>query len=100
MRRVRKERGYLIDPHGAVGMLGAEAYRESEGDEGPIVVLATAHPAKLPDVVEAAVGERPAPPPEMRAAMARDEQIVSIAADLPQLLDLLEEVSGRKVGAR
>jgi threonine synthase len=99
MKRARAERGYLFDPHGAVGMLGAEAYRREAGGRGPVVVLATAHPAKLPDVVEAAVGERPAPPPRMRAALAREERIVPIEADLPALLELLESVSGA-VGAR
>jgi threonine synthase len=99
MKRVRAERGYLLDPHAAVGMLGAEAYRRELGDRGPIVVLATAHPAKLPDVVEAAVGERPAPPPQMRAALARTERIVPLERSDAALLDLLEEVSGA-VGAR
>jgi threonine synthase len=98
MRRARAERGYLFDPHGAIGMLGAEAYRRELGARGPVVVLATAHPAKLPDVVETAVGERPAPPPRMRAALARAERIVPIEPELTALLDLLESVSGA-VGA-
>jgi threonine synthase len=100
MRRVRAGRGYLFDPHGAVGMLGAEAYRREQGERGPIVVLATAHPAKLPDVVEAAVGERPSPPGPMRAALAREERIVPIEADAGALMELLEEVSAGTVGAR
>lgn len=100
MRRVRAERGYLFDPHGAVGMLGAEAYRREEGDRGPIVVLATAHPAKLPDVVEAATGERPVPPAGMRSALEREERVLPLPNQLPPLLDLLDEVSGRRVGAR
>lgn len=100
MVRVRRERGYLIDPHGAVGVLGAETYRREQDDRGPTVILATAHPAKLPDVVEAAVGERPSPPPSMRAALAREERVVRLDHDLPQLIDLLDEVSGRPVGAR
>lgn len=99
MARVRKERGYLFDPHGAVGMLGAEAYRRELGDRGPMVVLATAHPAKLPDVVEDATGERPAPPPEMRAALEREERTVPLAIEVGALLDLIEEVAGG-VGAR
>ena len=99
MQRVRAERGYLLDPHGAVGMLGAEAYRQAAGDQGPIVVLATAHPAKLSQVVEAAVGERPAQPPEMVAAFAREERVIPLAADVTALLELLEEVGGGRVVA-
>jgi threonine synthase len=104
MRRVRAERGYLLDPHAAVGMLGAESYRREQGDRGPMVVLATAHPAKLPDVVEAAVGERPPPPSQMRAALGRPERIVPLENDVPAFLELLDEVSGqvssRRVGSR
>jgi threonine synthase len=100
MARVRAERGYLLDPHGAVGMLGAEAYRREEGDTGPMVVLATAHPAKLPQVVETAVGERPAPPPEIAAALAREEEIVPLEPSEAEFLELLEEVADGRVMAR
>ena len=43
--------GRLVDPHTAVGLAAARARR---GDpDVPMVVLATAHPAKFPDAVEA-----------------------------------------------
>ncbi|MSR36031.1 MAG: threonine synthase [Gemmatimonadetes bacterium] len=100
MARVRRERGYMLDPHAAVGMLGAEAYRRERGGQGPVVVLATAHPAKLPDVVEAAIGERPVVPACMQAALAREERIVPLESDLSALLELLHEVSGGRVGVR
>jgi threonine synthase len=100
MKRVLEERGYMFDPHGAVGMLGAEAYRRETGDTGPMVVLATAHPAKLPDAVEDATGRRPDMPPGMRTVLEREERVVSLPAELPVLLDLLDQVTGRQVGAR
>ncbi len=50
MRRVLAEAGYLLDPHTAVGHAVA---RRHEGT-APMVVLATAHPAKFPDAIEAA----------------------------------------------
>ena len=41
---------YVIDPHGAVGMLGAEAYLEEHKDDH-VVVLETAHPSKFMPVM-------------------------------------------------
>ena len=105
MARCHRERGYLIDPHGAVGLLGAEAYREAhargDGDRGaPTVVLATAHPAKLPAVVEAATGVHPPVPPAIAQALRAEERTVPLKGDLPGLLELLDEVAGGGVVIR
>ena len=45
--------GYVLDPHTAVGVAAARRFRPS----GPVVCLATAHPAKFPESVNAAVGQ-------------------------------------------
>ncbi len=100
MARVRTERDYVIDPHGAVGMLGAEAYRRETKDAGPMVVLATAHPAKLPQVIEAAGGARPTPPREIAIALTREEKVVSMEPKIEPFLELLEEIAGAKTGSR
>jgi threonine synthase len=100
MARCHRERGYLIDPHGAVGLLGAEAYREHARSAAPTVVLATAHPAKLPDVVEAATGVRPPVPASIARALLREERTVRLRGELPELLELLDEVAGGRVVAR
>ena len=79
-----------------MGLLGAVAYREaSEGGAAPSVVLATAHPAKLPGVVEAAVGVRPEIPPVIARALDAQERIVQMGGDLAELMELLDEVAGR-----
>lgn len=44
---------YLIDPHGAVALNGALHIRID--DDTPVVCLATAHPAKFPDVIAKAL---------------------------------------------
>ncbi|MEM1409244.1 MAG: threonine synthase [Pseudomonadota bacterium] len=59
--RLHRDTGTLIDPHTAIGISAAEQAR-ANGLEGPIVTLATAHPAKFPEAVEAASGEHPALP--------------------------------------
>ena len=45
--------GYVLDPHTAVGVAATRRHQPS----GPVVCLATAHPAKFPESVHAAVGE-------------------------------------------
>ena len=60
MARVRRESGYLLDPHSAVGYLGLEWYRRDR-PEAPGMILATADPAKFPDTVRRATGQPPPP---------------------------------------
>ena len=49
-----RETNYLMDPHTAVAYTVSRAYRESTGDNRPMVVLATASPYKFaPDVLRA-----------------------------------------------
>ena len=55
--RVHAETGRLIDPHTAVGVAAARAL--TNGDDGPVVALACAHPAKFPDAVKRATGVHP-----------------------------------------
>jgi threonine synthase len=52
IRTAYRDHGYLADPHTAVGLAAATRYRAA----GPMVCLATAHPAKFPEAVNAAVG--------------------------------------------
>ncbi len=64
--------GMLLDPHTAVGLVAA---REARGDPSvPMVVLATAHPAKFPDAVEAATGVHPALPAHLADLFERPER--------------------------
>jgi threonine synthase len=65
-----KETGELLDPHSAVGYAAA---RKSDGS-APMVTLATAHPAKFPDAVEAASGVRPVAPARLAELMDRPER--------------------------
>jgi threonine synthase len=53
---------YLLDPHTAVGVNAALAYRT---EDIPMVCLSTAHPAKFGDAVLQAIGKRPDLPPAL-----------------------------------
>ncbi len=64
--RYWREHDYLLDPHTAVGVAVGE--RLHEGD-GPLLCVATAHPAKFPEAVRRAVGEGAARHPRIDALM-------------------------------
>jgi threonine synthase len=78
IRRVHAETGMVIDPHTAVGVAAAERL----AGDGPLVCLATAHPAKFPDAVERAIGVRPELPPRLADLMRREERCVTLPNDL------------------
>ncbi len=78
--RVRADTGYLLDPHTAVAVSVAE--RAGADSAVPMVVLGTAHPAKFPDAVEAACGERPALPPAIAERLSGPERVDVVANDL------------------
>jgi len=76
---VYERTGVIVDPHTAVGLGAAKANR---GDPAvPMVSLATAHPAKFPDAVEAAIGVRPPLPPRLADLFERDERFVTLPND-------------------
>ena len=77
-----KSSGELLCPHSAIGVKVAN---EHPTGDAPMVTLATAHPAKFPDAVEAASGIRPALPPRMADLFERDERVTRIANDLGAL---------------
>jgi threonine synthase len=78
MRWAIETTGELIDPHTAIGLAAARAADLA----GPVVTLATAHPAKFPDAVERASGHRPALPPRAAGLFDRTERYDTLPADL------------------
>ncbi len=87
--RVRTRTGSLVDPHTAVGIAVAEEHL----DATPMVTLATAHPAKFPDAVEAACGERPELPDWARAILTREESYQVLPADLKAVEEAIADHS-------
>ena len=89
MRHIYERTGYVADPHTAVGLEGVRRYRRATGDDTPAVVLATAHPAKFPAVVERALGTEPAAPPRLAALWRRATQCTTMTPDLVALKEKL-----------
>ena len=85
--------GLAIDPHTAVGLAAA---LDSRADRStPMVVLSTAHPAKFPDAVEAATGERPALPPHLADLFERAERYDVVSNDYGTVRRAIEDVLDR-----
>ncbi len=72
MRDTLERTGLLLDPHSAIGVSAARVLRQKK-PEVPVVALATAHPAKFPDAVQAATGNRPQLPPHLAHILTAKE---------------------------
>ncbi len=77
--------GELLCPHSAIGVKVAQDHLGTT----PMVTLATAHPAKFPDAVEAASGIRPSLPPRMADLFDRPERVTRVENDLEALEELI-----------
>jgi threonine synthase len=92
MAWVYRKSGMIIDPHSAVGV---NAARNALGASPatPVIALATAHPAKFPDAVEAATGVRPRLPEPLADLMERKEAIVVLPNDRRAVADYLRQTA-------
>ena len=79
--------GELLCPHSAVGVKVAKDHLGTV----PMITLATAHPAKFPDAVEAATGIRPSLPPRMADLFDRSERVTRVANDLKAIETIVQE---------
>jgi threonine synthase len=72
--------GELLDPHTAVGLAAAQRCRKNTAT--PMIVLATAHPAKFPKPVQEASTVFPELPPHLKDLFARKERFDVLPNDL------------------
>ncbi len=84
--------GLLVDPHTAVGIHAGRAHGARA--DAPVVALATAHPAKFPDAVEAATGIRPALPERLADLFDRDERFDVLPNDVDRVRDHIRAAVG------
>jgi threonine synthase len=85
--------GTLVDPHTAVGLGVARRLRRDP--DVPMVVAATAHPAKFPDAVRAATGVEPPLPARLADLLDREERCAHLPADLAAVEEHVLAVTGR-----
>jgi threonine synthase len=79
LRWAQERGGQIIDPHSAVGLAAARAL-DIDADV-PVVTLATAHPATIPDAVERASGVRPPLPGRLGNLFDREERYQKLPGD-------------------
>lgn len=79
----KRDYGIFIDPHTAVGVAAGRARRRDT--TVPMVMLATAHPAKFPKAIGEATGITPDLPPALADLHKRTERFEVMAADLDAL---------------
>jgi threonine synthase len=77
--------GHIVDPHTAVGLVAGRTCRRDPSI--PLVTLATAHPAKFPDTVEAATGVHPELPDHLGDLYDRPEHCATLPCDLAAVRD-------------
>ncbi|WP_284163544.1 threonine synthase [Frigidibacter sp. SD6-1] len=87
IRAERAASGELLCPHSAIGVKVANDHLGPT----PMITLATAHPAKFPDAVEAATGTRPGLPARMADLFDRPERLTRVTNDLGALEALVRE---------
>ncbi|MDY6925002.1 MAG: threonine synthase [Pseudomonadota bacterium] len=81
--RTWADHGRVICPHTAVALHAARALDRSAG---PVVALSTAHPAKFPEAVEAALGFAPERPPQLEGLEGRAERFETVEPTLDAVL--------------
>ena len=87
--RVWREHEMLIDPHTAVGVAAAAKLRAEGRLEGPVITLATAHPAKFPEAVKAASGQWPGLPAHLSDLYDLPERMIDAPAEVAAVREII-----------
>ena len=77
---VYRDTGLLVDPHTAIGLAAARDCAPPA--DVPVIALGTAHPAKFPDAVAKATGQRPALPDRLANLYDLPEHYTTLPGDL------------------
>jgi len=97
IRAVRAQTGYLADPHTACAIHAARTLPRTPGV--PMVVLATAHPAKFPGAIEAITGARPGLPSRLQPLLREPERFEVLPPD-PAVIERFVEGRSRAASGR
>ena len=90
IRRVKAQSGYLLDPHSACAVVAAQRQATALSPSVARIALATAHPAKFPESLEAIVGKRPALPGRLDCLLSQPERVTTLPNDLGQVQRFVE----------
>lgn len=90
IKQCHKKYNYVLDPHSAVGYAASLQARGDLSAEQVIVTLACAHPAKFPDAVMQATGQKPELPALMADLFDREERFQIVENNKDAVLSCLE----------
>ncbi|MGZ3648839.1 MAG: threonine synthase [Syntrophales bacterium] len=90
IRRAYDQYKVLLEPHGAVGWRGLEAYLEGYGDFSLCVSIETAHPAKFPDELEDLLGVSPELPESMKGIDQKKGEPFELSAGYEEFKNYLK----------
>ncbi|MDB5414516.1 MAG: threonine synthase [Rubritepida sp.] len=81
---LHRDAGYLADPHTAIATAAARALAPSDLHM-PVIIAATAHPAKFPDAVQRATGIHPRLPLALADLYEREERFTVLPNELREV---------------
>jgi threonine synthase len=90
IRETYHKTGYVLDPHTAVGVAAARRLAP-DLPKGPIVCLATAHPAKFPEAVRKAIGREPERPESLAGLEEKTSRCAVLPADVAAVKRYIEQ---------
>lgn len=92
MQRIFKRSNYVLDPHGAVGLLGLKKYlHTSKNTVG--IFLETAHPAKFRDVVESIIHQPLNLPESLQQFLIKEKRSIRCKSDFGFFKEILVGLS-------
>ena len=90
MKSTYDKYNYIIDPHGAVGLLALEEFiSEKQLNDYSSVVFETAHPAKFKDTVEEALGIDVELPEVLQKCISKEKRTTKLSNDYSEFKEYL-----------
>ena len=86
IRKQYNENSYAVDPHSAIAIAAGQKFSDAGSQ---MIALATAHPAKFPDVVEKAIDGAVEQPARLAAQLHANERVEVLANDEVQVKDYI-----------
>lgn len=94
MKSTYEKYNYVIDPHGAVGLLALKEFiSENNINEYSSVVFETAHPAKFKDTVEDALGIKIELPETLQKCISKEKRSTKLSNDYKEFKEYLLTVA-------
>ena len=90
IKDIYQKYNYIIDPHGAVGMLAFEQFATEENlDNYSGIVVETAHPAKFKETVDDALGTNVELPEALLKCITKEKKTTKLSSDYSEFKEYL-----------